>query len=277
VLNLVLREGHERDKQEEEFLSSVAATLAGIIERKEIELEKEKLQNQLIESEKLSALGRMMSNVAHEIRNPLTAIGGLTKRLHNNNINSGAKEQEYTKVIISETMRLEKILKSVLTFTQEPINIKEIIDLNEVINESLRHFEFSLNNKAIVVRKTYVETAPTLFNEDDAQEVIKHLLSNAIYVTPKGGEIAIYTGKEYLEGLSYMTVKMTDTGEGITEDVMSKIFEPFFTTKPVGPGHGIGLGLSISRKIMQDNKGLIKVESKIGKGATFTLYFPVQT
>ena len=78
-----------------------------------------------------------------------------------------------------------------------------------------------------------------------------------------------------MDGLSYMTVKVTDTGEGITEDEMSKIFEPFFTTKPVGPGHGIGLGLSISRKIMQDNKGLIKVDSKIGEGTTFTLYFPV--
>jgi PAS domain S-box-containing protein len=273
VLNLVLREGHERDQQEEEFLSSIAATLAGIIERKEVELEKEKLQYQLIESEKLSALGRMMSNVAHEIRNPLTAIGGLTKRLHNK-IHSGSKEKEYTKVIISETMRLERILRSVLTFTQKPSIIKEVIDLNEVIDESLRHFEFLLNNKAVVVSRAYAETAAILINEDDANEVIEHILSNAIYVTPKGGEIAIITAQENLEGVSYMTVKVTDTGAGITEDERSKIFEPFYTTKPGGPGHGIGLGLSISRKIMQENNGLIKVDSKVGEGATFTLYFP---
>jgi PAS domain S-box-containing protein len=276
VLNLVLREGHGRDEQEEEFLSSVAATLAGIIERKEMELEKEKLQNQLIESEKLSALGRMMSNVAHEIRNPLTAIGGLTKRLHNK-MHSGAKEQEYTKVIMSETMRLERILRSVLTFTQKTSIIKEVIDLNEVIDDLLRHFEFSLNNKSIVVSKTFIETAPFLINEDDAKEVIEQLLSNAIYETPKAGKIAIITGQENLDGVSYMTVKVTDTGAGIAEDEMSKIFEPFFTTKPVGPGHGIGLGLSISRKIMEEYGGHIKVESKTGEGSTFSLYFPNPT
>lgn len=276
VLNLVLREGHEEDKQEEGFLSTISTTLAGIIERKKVELEKEKLQNQLIESEKLSALGRMMSNVAHEIRNPLTAIGGLTKRLQNKE-HHGAKEQEYTKVIISETMRLERILESVLTFTQKPSIIKGVIDLNEVISESLDYLQFPLNNKSITVRKTFVENASILINEDDAKEVIGHIISNAIYATPIGGEIAIKTGQENWDGQSYMTVKITDTGAGITEDEMSKIFEPFFTTKPVGPDHGIGLGLSISRKIMQENKGLIKVESKIGQGATFTLCFPLQT
>jgi signal transduction histidine kinase len=272
-MTLVLREGHEKDKHEKDFLSSIAATLAGIIERKKVELEKEELQKQLIESEKLSALGRMMANVAHEIRNPLTAIGGLTKRLHNKTY-SGEKEKEYSKVIISETFRLERILKSVLIFTQEPSIIKEKIDLNEVVEQSLLHLEFSLNKKSIIVSKVFADSARILIDEDDAKEVLEQLLLNAIYATPEGGEIFITTDRENLDGVSYMTVKVTDTGAGVAEDEMSKIFEPFFTTKPGGPDHGIGLGLSTGRKIMEENGGHIKVESKTGGGSTFTLFFP---
>lgn len=276
VFNLVLREGHEKDSHEEEFLSSIAATLAGIIERKKMEMEKDELQNQLIETEKLTALGRMLANVAHEIRNPLTAIGGLTKRLHNK-IYRDEKEKQYTEMIISETIRLERILKSVLTFTKEPSIIRERVDLNDLVLQSLQHLQSSLDKKSLSVNREFAGAAPIMIDDDDIKEVIEHLLSNAIYVTPAGGDIFIATEQKEVKGRPYLTLKVTDTGTGIPAEEMNKIFEPFYTTKPVGPGHGIGLGLSISRKIMEEYGGHIKVESTIGRGSTFTLFFPAET
>ncbi|MBI5557432.1 MAG: PAS domain S-box protein [Deltaproteobacteria bacterium] len=273
VLNLVLQAGHKRDEKEEEFLSSIAATLAGIIVRNKTEAEKNRLQKQLIEAEKFSALGRMMAGVAHEIRNPLTALGGLTRRL-DKRIPEQTKEKEYTKVIVSESARLERILKSVLTLTREVSLQMEENDIQEIIDESLRFFAASIAGKSLRIRKTFADPPPVLMAREEAREVIDNLLSNALYAAPAGGTISIVTGTEYFVEKNYVTARITDSGAGISEDKLNMIFEPFFTTKPVGPDHGIGLGLSITRKIMEEYGGRISVESKPGQGATFALFFP---
>jgi PAS domain S-box-containing protein len=273
ILNLVLKEGHQRDRQEEEFLSSVAATLAGIIVRRKTELDRNRLQKQLIESEKLSALGRMMAGVAHEIRNPLTALGGFARRL-DKKIADGTKEKNYARVIIGESARLERILKSVLALTREPSSPKEENDIHALIDESLRFFADAIREKAIRVRTSFAELPRLLLDREDAREVFDNLLANALYATPAGGTITVATGRERSGETDYVTVAVTDTGAGIAEDQLGMIFEPFFTTKPPGPGHGIGLGLSISRKIMEECGGRITVESTPGQGATFRLFFP---
>jgi PAS domain S-box-containing protein len=273
VLNLVLQEGHQRDKQEEEFLSSVAATLAGIIVRKKTEQDRNSLQQQLIESEKLSALGRMMAGVAHEIRNPLTALGGFARRL-DKKITEGGKEKDYTRVIIAESARLERILKSVLAVTREPSSPREENDIRAIIDESLAFFADRLNEKSIHVRKSFAALPPILMDREDVREVFDNLLANALYATPANGTITVTTGTERDGEKSRVTVAVNDTGAGIAEDMLGMIFEPFFTTKPPGPDHGIGLGLSITRKIMEACGGGIKVESKPGQGTTFRLFFP---
>lgn len=273
ILNIVLKEGHERDKQEEEFLAAIAATLAGIIEHRKTELEKERLQERLIESEKHSALGRMMAGVAHEIRNPLTALGGLTRRL-DRKIAEGSREKEYTKVIIAESARLERILTSVLTYTREVRPRLEENDLLGIIDDSLSFFEAMLNLKLIRVRTSYGTVPPVLMGKKDGREVVDNILANAVAATPAGGGISIETREETDGERRYAVLAIKDTGTGIPAENLGMIFEPFFTTRPVGPGHGIGLGLSICRKIMEVYGGHIEAESRGGEGATFTLYFP---
>ncbi len=272
VINLFIKEGHKREREEEEFLTSAANTLAGIIERKRAELEKQQLQDQLHQSEKLSALGRLTANVAHEIRNPLTVLGGFARRLKKK-ISDGIKEKKYVEIIISEVNRLEIILKNVLTFSRDVSLHTEKHNINRIVDKSLKTFEDVCREQSINIQK-FLDSVPQIqIDKEQVREVIDNLISNAIDAMPKGGTLTITTNREPFKGIDYATVKVTDTGEGIPEDKLSKIFEPFFSTKLTG--RGTGLGLSISGKIAEKHGGFIKAESTIGKGSTFILYFPI--
>ncbi len=276
VLSLVLKEGHIRDEQEEKFLLSVANTLAGIIEHRTTELEKEKLQDRLIQSEKLSALGRITANVAHEIRNPITVLGGLAKRL-GRAVTWGDKEREYTDIIVSEATRLERILRSVLSFTRQEHIQKGKHNIIEIINESLRVMKLLYKEKTIHFQTNYHDQAAQVpVDKEQVREVIDNLISNSAEAMQDGGRIIIATGIESIGGDSYFALRVTDTGKGMSNSELHNIFEPFFTTKAVGVGDGIGLGLAICKKIMDEHKGTIKVESREGKGSTFTLLFPLK-
>jgi len=272
IISLILNKGHERDKQDEEFLISVANTLAGIIEHNNSDMEKANLQRQLIQSEKESALGRMTASVAHEIRNPLTVVGGLANRLVKK-IPDGTQEKEYSEIIVSEAGRLERILRSILSFVREDRISIESHNINEIIDESIRVMEILTKDKSILIRKSFSASEEIPMDKDRVREVIDNLISNAAEAIQDGGEIRIATGKKKVKGTSYITVNVTDTGQGITKDDLSNIFEPFFTSKAVGSGSGIGLGLPICKKIMDEHDGFIKVESEVGKGSTFSLFF----
>jgi PAS domain S-box-containing protein len=271
VLNLYLKEGHENNLEEEDLLSSVANTIAGIIEHKRTELEKERLQEQLSQSEKLSALGRVTANVAHDIRNPLTVIGGYVRRLKPS-IPDGTKENEYAEVIITEVSRLEKILGKVLTYLRRTSLNKEDHDLNEIAADFLKTYEYICKEQSIEIQKSLADVPKILIDKDQAAEAINNLISNAVESMPDGGVLTIASAKEEFKGKSYLTLKIKDTGEGIPEENLKMIYEPFYSTKVAG--HGAGMGLSICKKIIEDHGGFITAESIVGKGSTFILYFP---
>jgi signal transduction histidine kinase/HAMP domain-containing protein len=275
VINLYVKEGYKREQGDEEFLSAVADTIAGIIERKKTELEREHLKKELVHSERLSALGRLAANVAHEIRNPLTALGGFARRLQKK-VAEGTIEKTYCEIIISEENRLEKILKNVLVFSTDiPLKIGSH-DINEIVSESLKVYEDIFKKQSITIRTSITDVPLLPIDKEQIKCVIENLISNAVDSMPKGGTLSVATNKEFLHGIPYVVVKIMDEGEGIPEEKLCKLFEPFFTTKAVEQFYGTGLGLSISRKIMEEHCGFIKAESMVKEGSIFSLYFPYQ-
>lgn len=274
LINVFVREGHRRTFEEEEFLAEVAMTLAGVIERHHAEEEKNRLKAQLAEGEKMSALGRITANVAHEIRNPLTAIGGFTRRLHKKFAN-GTKEKEYTGLIFSEVIRLEGILRNVLSFSKTAGPHFEECNLREIIERSLKVYEEICSEQAIVVNRSFADIAPVNGDREQILQAIENLISNAIDAMLGGGILTITTMQEMVRGIPYAVVSIRDTGRGIEAADLSKIFEPFFTTKLALKG--AGLGLSITKKIVEDHGGFVRVESKIGSGSTFSIFLPFKS
>lgn len=271
LINLFVREGHKRSKMEEGFLMSVASTLASIIKHDKTDRERKRLQDELAEAEKLAALGRFTANVAHEIRNPLTALGGFARRL-NRNIPEGTKDKEYANFIIAEVTRLEGILRNVLTFSRDVTLQMEEHLMYEIIERVLKINEEIFREKSINAHTSYHDKSPVLVDAAHVHEALENIILNAVDSMAEGGILSISTDQKLIEGFSFLSVAIKDTGAGIPQDKIDIIFEPFFTTKVAQKG--TGLGLSITKKVVEEHGGFIKTESEVGKGSTFTLYFP---
>jgi len=271
LLNIYLKEGHKRSNREEDFLTSVASTLAAIILRNQAEQEKKALQQQLVQAEKLAALGRFTANVAHEIRNPLTSVGGFARRL-NKTIPADTKEKDYAGIIIAEVTRLENILQNVLSFSRDSTpNITEN-DLAEVLEQVLLINRDLFREKNIELKLSLEDIPRFPFDRDMIIEVLENIFLNAVDAMPEGGTLTITTEKEDEPDTSTVLIRIRDTGPGISEEQMAMIFEPFYTTKAAEKG--TGLGLSITRKIMESLGGRVDIESEVGKGAVVILSQP---
>jgi PAS domain S-box-containing protein len=271
LINIMTEEGSERIPEAETFLVAVANTLAAVIMRHQAETERNKFREQLSESEKLAALGRIAANVADEMRNPLTAIGGFARRLEKK-ILEGSKEREYLAFMVAEVTRLEGILRSVLSLSRGAGLTLEQCNLRQIVEEAVRMFEEVCRERSITIERVYGETPLIQGEKERILEATENLISNAIDAMPSGGTLSITTGKEVIKGVLYATVKVSDTGEGIKEEHVKKIFEPFFTTRVASKG--VGLGLSLTKKFVEDHGGMVHVESEVGTGSTFVLYFP---
>jgi len=230
-------------------------------------------QHKLIQAEKLASLGRLTSDVAHEIRNPLSAIGGFARRL--SRIVAGEKEKEYAGIVVTEVDRLEKILKDVLTFSRDAKFHIERYKIEDVISDALKIYRALCKEQSLNIRVDAEDNLPgILLDLEQVRQALGNLITNAIDAMPEGGTLTVKAGLEELHDVTFVFLSVSDTGTGIPEEKLPLIFEPFFSTKEIG--HGTGLGLSITRKIMEEHGGFVKAESNVGKGSTFSLYFPYQ-
>jgi signal transduction histidine kinase len=234
-----------------------------------------RMQEKLVEQEKLSALGRFTADVAHEIRNPLTAIGGIARRLEKR-LMEDTKEKNYSSLIISETARLEKILRDVLIYSEKDLDHFEKHDINKTLSEAAPFFCDTCQEKKIKLLEKYTQELPRIYiHPDHVKQAVGNIILNGIEAMPYGGTLSINSKIEKENDINWLTVTITDTGEGIPHDSLEYIFEPFHSTKITGIG--TGLGLPIAHKIMQEHRGFIRVKSQPGQGSMFKIYFPYQS
>jgi len=227
-------------------------------------------QNKLIEAEKMAALGRITADIAHEIRNPLTALGGFGRRLLKSATDKSQKK--YAEVIVSESDRLEQVLKDVLIYSRHVRTDFEKDSVNGIIAKSIDLYREICDEQSIAVKTQLNTDLPVLLQKDQVQQAANNLVTNAIDAMSDGGTLTISTELERANNIDYVSLNVRDTGEGISANKLPLIFEPFFTTKRIG--QGTGLGLSICKKIVEEHGGFIK--AKNGTGLTISMLFPYQ-
>jgi len=230
--------------------------------------ELKEMQDRLIQSEKMAALGEMAASIAHEIKNPLTVIGGFAARLAKKQ--GEGDEGRYARIIRDEAKRLEKILENVLDFSREKKPCKELANLNTVCEETLSLYKDDLAEKGIALN---VELLPAmgemLMDPRQIKQALINVLSNSEQAMEDvRGEAALTIKTGLTNG--WATVEVADTGGGISPEVLENIFNPFFTTKD----RGTGLGLAITNKIIKNHGGEIEVVNKEGAGVTFVIRLP---
>jgi two-component system NtrC family sensor kinase len=228
-------------------------------------------QDQLVQTEKLSAIGKFVAGVAHELNNPLTGVIGFSEMLQDTGINE--HQQNYLNRIIDSAERCHKIVQSLLSFSRRRRPERTSVNINRLIEATVEIFKYEMPVSNIKVSTDFVSDLPALLvDPHQIQLVFLNILNNArqaIESQQTNGQIYITT--ELIEG--HVRIAFCDNGPGIPPENISQIFDPFFTTKPVG--EGTGLGLSLSYGIIREHDGTITAKNNDGKGVTFIIDLPV--
>lgn len=243
--------------------------------------ELKKIQQQLLQSQKLESIGLMASGIAHDFNNILAAIIP-NSELIKYSTDKNDPNYKRAEIIEKSAHRASDIAQRLLTFTRHrDQQFREPVDLNQIVTDSLELLAHSVSPTVHITRQLEDNLPRVKGDEAQLQQIIMNLVINANDAMPNGGTIHLKTEKIHIEGYyqigslepgDYIHLSVKDTGEGIPIEMIPKIFDPFFTTKEVGKG--TGLGLSVVYGIVKSLKGYIDVDSKINEGATFHLYFP---
>lgn len=235
--------------------------------------EQQTMEAQLIQSEKLAAVGQLVSGVAHELNNPLTSIAGLSEFLLEQK-ELGENDRGHLRVIHEQAERAGRIVRNLLTFARKAPAERERVDLTDVLQRTLLLMSYDLRLKDVTIEKDFAQLLPDVLGDRHAlQQVVLNLLTNAAQAVAGNPPDRPRTVRAttWFDGRVHLRVQ--DSGPGIPEDVARQLFTPFFTTKE--PGQGTGLGLSISYSIIEAHGGKIAVEpSPPGGGAAFHVEFP---
>ena len=227
-----------------------------------------KTEAQLIRSEKLAALGQLAAGFAHEIRNPLTSINILIHSMREKPP-SGDSYKEDFKVIEEEIHRINEIVDQFLRFAKPAPPLLEKTEVSSIFEETLQLLRPQIEKQLIVVEKEFQPLPIILIDREQMKQAILNLLLNAIQAMPGGGHLTL-KGQNSEDG-QWIHLSIQDSGVGIPGEDMNKLFDPFFSTKE----GGIGLGLSIAHRIIDQHRGKIEVESVPGKGTLFTVWLPI--
>ena len=264
------------EKGDEQFLAILADQAAIAVQNarlfeafKEAEKRLRDTQTLLLRTEKLAALGEMSAKMAHEIRNPLTSIGGFARRV-SKTLKANDPNKDYLEVIIRETDRLERILNEQLQFAQLSRPRLKMEDLNSVVEQSLVLVsEESLRKKAKILKRLSLDLPKLLLDSDKMKQVLINILQNALKFLPVGGKIKVETKRAG----DFVHVIIGNEGERIPGELMDRLFVPFFTSGK----DGTGLGLAVAYQIVKEHGGEIRVKSDDEWSTVFCVCLPVST
>jgi PAS domain S-box-containing protein len=233
--------------------------------------DRKRLEGQLIQSEKMAAIGQLAAGIAHELRNPLAIVMNALYDLRQIVDATNPEVAEDLRIAEEEIGRAQGIVKNLLEFSRESGAELERLDVNDLIERTLQLMQKYLQDNGVHVTTDLGPIPPCLANVNAMRQILLNLITNAVQAMPEGGELAIHTADA---GANQIRLEVRDTGIGIPAEHLQDIFNPFYTTK--APGQGTGLGLSVVHSILQRYRGEIRVTSQVGRGTTFTIDLPCQ-
>jgi signal transduction histidine kinase len=270
ILNLgQKRSGESFSTEDTDLLTIFSNNLAVAVENARLHTEILQTQKQLFQADKLKSLGTVAAGLAHEIKNPLTSIKGLSQLVKiSHEENDESFFRQFDQIVPRQLDRINQLVERLNQFSKPPELKRSLTQINKLLEDTLGLFENKCKQQKIQIVKE-LETLPTLSADpDQLSQVFMNLIVNAIEAMPSGGTLKV---KSYLFEKFNLAVEISDSGMGIPEEDLEHIFDPFFTTKP----NGTGLGLSIVYQIIQEHQGSIEVKSKVGEGTSFKLTFKI--
>ncbi|MBI3755369.1 MAG: PAS domain S-box protein, partial [Deltaproteobacteria bacterium] len=226
------------------------------------------MEEQLRRVDRLHALGELAASLSHEVRNPLASISGSVQVLKDS-LQLNNDDQRLMDIVIREADRLNALVADFLLFAKPAVKMTKV-NLNDIVSETVDMFKNSPESKNIDIQ---IELEDSLFIEGDSRQlkqVFWNLFLNAGHAMPDGGKLEVRGQWPGNAEQKFIEITVSDTGTGISSDIIEKIFDPFFTTRD----SGTGLGLAVVHRIIEGHKGTIEVKSKKGEGTSFKITLP---
>jgi signal transduction histidine kinase len=254
--------------EEQELLDTVTRQISLAIERRQAQVDRNNLEEQLRHADRLATIGQLAAGVAHELNEPLTSILGFAQLVSRDEDLPMQAVRDVDK-IVNASLHGREIVKKLLIFARQMPTKKQPLDLNTIVEDGLYFLESRCAKEGIEPVRLLASDLPQIFADPgQLQQVLVNLAVNAIQATPPGGRLFIETRTQD----DWVVLSVEDTGEGMSEEIQKQAFLPFFTTKDVG--QGTGLGLAVVHGIVSAHGGSIEVTSDLGKGTRFDIKLP---
>ena len=268
---------------EQDQVVGIVHVVQDISERKKAEEEKKQLQDQLRQTQKLEAVGTLAGGIAHDFNNLLAAIVGYAD-LALEDIPDGTVARSNIEQVLIAGSRAKELVRQILTFSRKAEQKQEPMEVAPIVKEALKMLRASIPTSIEIRRNIEADLSVIMADPTEIHQILMNLCTNASHAMDDDGGVlevsltdfdtksAVVTDYGTLQPGSYVKLTVKDTGCGMGSTITERIFEPFFTTKPVDKG--TGMGLSVVHGIVEDHRGVITVQSQLGKGTTFDIYLP---